>query len=116
MTRSRKGHNGSVGRGCTPRLIVDMIGRAPGLAAWLGSVAPPRARGTMTVAIVPDARVRALNRQFRKKDKPTDVLSFPSDERGYLGDVVIASGVAMRQAREARQPVGAELRGGGAQR
>jgi probable rRNA maturation factor len=38
------------------------------------------------------------------------VLSFPSDERGYLGDVVIASGVAARQAREAGHPLATELR------
>lgn len=64
----------------------------------------------MTVAIVSDARVRALNRQFRKKDAATDVLSFPSDDRGYLGDVVIASGVAARQARAAGHPLATELR------
>src|SRR5258706_14403400 len=72
------------------RLVVDVVTtgalRAPALAAWLWSIAPARARGHMTVALVPDARVRALNRQYRKKDKPTDVLSFPADERGYLGD------------------------------
>ena len=64
----------------------------------------------MTVAIVSDARVRALNRQYRKKDTATDVLSFPSDDRGYLGDVVIASGVAARQAREAGHSLATELR------
>jgi len=64
----------------------------------------------MTVAIVSDARVRALNRQYRRKDTATDVLSFPSDERGYLGDVVIAAGVAKRQAREAGHPLTTELR------
>jgi probable rRNA maturation factor len=84
--------------------------RAPGLASWLASIAPSRARGTVTVAIVSDARVRALNRQYRRKDKVTDVLSFPSDERGYLGDVVIAAGVAARQAREAGHTLATELR------
>ena len=64
----------------------------------------------MTVAIVSDARVRALNRQYRKKDKATDVLSFTSEERGFLGDVVIASGVAARQAREAGHSLAIELR------
>jgi len=64
----------------------------------------------MTVAIVSDARVRALNREYRRQDKPTDVLSFPSDERGYLGDVVIAAGVAARQARAAGHSLGTELR------
>ncbi len=95
-------------------LVVEVVvhgrARAAGLAAWLTSVAPVAARGTITVAIVPDARVRALNRKFRGKDKPTDVLSFPSDQRGYLGDVVIASGVAARQARQVGHPVGTELR------
>ncbi len=37
--------------------------------------------------------MRALNRQFRGKDKVTDVLSFPAETRGFLGDVVIAGGV-----------------------
>jgi len=64
----------------------------------------------MTVAIVPDARVRALNRQYRKKDTATDVLSFSSGEPGILGDVVIASGVAARQAREAGHSLATELR------
>ena len=92
------------------RLEVEVIGRAPGLARWLASVSPARARGTMTVALVSDARVRALNRQFRRKNEPTDVLSFPSDETGYLGDVVIARGVATRQARAAGHSLGTELR------
>ena len=91
-------------------LSIEVVGRAPGLAAWLSSVAPARARGAMTVAIVSDARVRALNRRFRQKDKTTDVLSFPSEERGYLGDVVISSGVAARQARAAGHSLATELR------
>jgi probable rRNA maturation factor len=96
------------------KLVVDVVKpggmRAPGLAAWLASIAPSRARGTVTVAIVSDARVRTLNRQYRRKDKVTDVLSFPSGERGYLGDVVIAAGVAARQAREAGHTLATELR------
>jgi probable rRNA maturation factor len=97
-----------------PRLQVDIVTsgrvRPSGLGRWLQRVAPARACGAMTVAIVPDARVRALNRRFRKKDQPTDVLSFPADERGYLGDVVIAAGVASRQAREAGHSLQTELR------
>src|SRR5262245_30411536 len=97
-----------------PSLKVDVVTsgtiRVPRLGAWLASVAPRRARGAMTVAVVSDARVRALNRKYRHKDKPTDVLSFPSDERGYLGDVVIAEGVAGRQAREAGHSRATELR------
>ena len=126
----------SVGRGFTPRqagrpdsalrassgkkgppcgrLRVEVVAtstiRAPGLGAWLASVAPARARGSVTIAIVPDARVRALNRRYRKEDTSTDVLSFPSGVRGYLGDVVIAAGVAKRQAREAGHALATELR------
>lgn len=96
------------------RLHVDVltsgIVRAPGLSRWLGSVAPARARGNVSVAIVPDTRVRLLNRQYRKQDVPTDVLSFPSGERGRLGDIVIAAGVARRQARAAGHSLQTELR------
>ena len=95
-------------------LAVDVVTppgvRAAGLASWLRRIAPARARGGMTVAIVPDARVHALNRRYRKKDRPTDVLSFPSGERGYLGDVVIAAGVARRQAKAAGHSLQTELR------
>ena len=96
------------------RLAVDVVTasgvRAPGLGPWLAGVAPARARGSMTVAIVPDARVRALNREYRRTDAATDVLSFPSGERGFLGDVVIAGGVARRQAGEAGHSLQTELR------
>lgn len=90
-----------------------------GLAAWLGGAAPARARGDVTVALVSDGRMRALNRSFRGKDYATDVLSFPSDAQAtpagfrgdrYLGDIVIATGVARRQADEARHSIGTEIR------
>jgi probable rRNA maturation factor len=51
-----------------------------------------------------------LNRQFRRKDQPTDVLSFPSDTPEFLGDLVIAAGVARRQAREAGHSYAVELK------
>ena len=90
--------------------------RAPGLAAWLVKVAPARARGDVAVAIVPDARIRALNTQYRHRDQSTDVLSFPADPRSpipdspELGDIVIAAGVARRQARDAGHSYAAELK------
>lgn len=84
--------------------------RAPGLAAWLTAVAPARARGDVVIAIVDDRRIRALNRTFRGKHMATDVLSFPAGEPGRLGDIVIAAGVARRQAREAGHAVATELR------
>ncbi|MEO8681944.1 MAG: rRNA maturation RNase YbeY, partial [Vicinamibacterales bacterium] len=49
-----------------------------GLRQWLARVAPASARGDVSVALVSDRRMRALNRQFRGKDNATDVLSFPA--------------------------------------
>jgi probable rRNA maturation factor len=101
--------------------VTDADGRAVrdgGLGAWLASVAPARGRGEVGVALVSDARIRALNKRYRRKDAPTDVLSFPADApdhiRGgpaaYLGDIVIATGIARRQAKEARHSYQSELR------
>jgi probable rRNA maturation factor len=67
-------------------------------------VAPAAARGTVSVAVVSDARVRALNHRYRQSDRATDVLSFSYGEANarrsgrFLGDIVIARGVARRQA------------------
>ena len=81
-----------------------------GLATWLADVAPARARGEVTVALVTDGQVRALNSRYRRKNAPTDVLSFPADEPHQLGDVVIAAGVAQRQAKAAGHALRTELR------
>jgi probable rRNA maturation factor len=101
--------------------------RAAGLGRWLARIAPARARGVISVALVSDGRVRALNRQYRRKDYTTDVLSFPATSSprkpvfpsvspassvvdSFLGDIVIARGVARRQAREARHSERTEIR------
>jgi probable rRNA maturation factor len=89
-----------------------------GLAPWLSRIAPAAAKGDVSVAIVSDRRMRALNRQFRGKDKVTDVLSFPSDpstslrasDRSFMGDIIIASGVAKQQAKAAGHSVQTEIR------
>jgi probable rRNA maturation factor len=94
--------------------VVDARGRAlraPGLAAWLKRVAPARVAGEVTIAVVPDARSRTLNQTYRGKDAATDVLSFPAGgPDGLLGDIVIARGVAKRQAREAGHSESTEWR------
>ena len=92
--------------------------RAPGLASWLAGAAPAGARGEVAVAIVPDARIKTLNKRYRRADRATDVLSFAADQsaRGPdrasrdLGDIVIASGVARRQARAAGHAYSTELK------
>jgi probable rRNA maturation factor len=100
-----------------------------GLATWLAGAAPARARGEVTVALISDARMRTLNRSYRNKDYATDVLSFPAfadasatagkppvapragaSAPHYLGDIVIATGVAQRQADEVGHPVGTEIK------
>ncbi|MDQ6666587.1 MAG: rRNA maturation RNase YbeY [Acidobacteriota bacterium] len=52
------------------------------------------------VLIAGDVELRRLNRQFREKDGTTDVLSFPSDVDGYLGDIAISWRRAAVQANE----------------
>lgn len=68
----------------------------------------------VALVLTSDADVRALNAQFRGKDKPTNVLSFPSEDASSiqaitgetlpLGDVVIAYETVMREAREEGKP------------
>ena len=93
---------------------------AGAVGPWLERVAPRAARGEVAVALVGDRKMRALNRRYRGVDRATDVLAFPADRpaagrapRGaprVLGDVVIATGVARRQARAAGHPLETELR------
>ncbi|MBE3596631.1 MAG: rRNA maturation RNase YbeY [Hydrogenibacillus sp.] len=56
--------------------------------------------GEVSVLFVGDAEIRRLNREFRNVDRPTDVLSFPLDEPGMLGDIVISIPRARAQAEE----------------
>jgi probable rRNA maturation factor len=135
---TRTPHNRSHARSASLRrarlsvAVSDERGRsvraAGGLGPWLAAIAPARARGSVDVALVSDARVRALNREYRGHDSTTDVLSFPalSPERPpssrrrrrvapvtpltCLGDIVIARGVARRQARAAGHSQQTELR------
>jgi len=60
--------------------------------------------------IADDSEVRRLNREFRAKDYPTDVLSFPAaGANGFLGDIAISFEQARRQAAEYGHTVGQEL-------
>lgn len=69
-------------------------------AARLALDHPPRRRRAVTILLTGDQRLRELNCQFRGKDKPTNVLSFTSDDPAYWGDVVLALGVVRREARD----------------
>jgi probable rRNA maturation factor len=57
--------------------------------------------GRVNLLLTGNAEMRALNRQFRRKDKPTDVLSFPSDTQGngkYVGEIAISADIASDNA------------------
>ncbi len=61
--------------------------------------------------IASDQELRRLNRQFRKKDYATDVLSFPAPAAdGFLGEIAISFDRARQQAAERRHDVGHEIK------
>jgi probable rRNA maturation factor len=61
------------------------------------------AKRRFTILLADDARLKTLNQDFRGKKKPTNVLSFPSDEAGYAGDIAIAYGVTQAEALAAKK-------------
>jgi probable rRNA maturation factor len=81
------------------RRVSRGVPAAPRLRAW-ACAALGRARGAVTVRVVGAAESRRLNQRFRGKDTPTNVLSFPYDVPGALGDVVICAPVVNREARQ----------------
>lgn len=66
-------------------------------------------RVSLAVALVSDRAIRALNRTFLHRDRPTDVLAFPANDSAYVGDIVISVGRARVQARAAGHAVGTEI-------
>jgi probable rRNA maturation factor len=97
------------------RLRVDYLARTPApdtvafrrwvRAALRGWGRPGAAVG---IRIVGSAESRRLNRDYRKKDKPTNVLSFPFEappgtKTDVLGDLVLCATVVRREAREQRK-------------
>ena len=83
------------------------------LTAFLAQAAEAvRLRGEVSVLLTTDAEIRRLNREFRHKDKPTDVLSFPAGDPGrscMAGDVAISVETAARQAEAAGHALVREL-------
>jgi probable rRNA maturation factor len=59
-------------------------------------------KGTVNVLVTGSAELRSLNRRFRSKDQPTDVLSFPPGPgfvNGLAGDIAISADIARKNAR-----------------
>ena len=65
----------------------------------------------LSVALVDDEQMRELNRRYRGRDRPTDVLAFPMDSADgpLLGDVVISVDTALVQAKLASQALEEEV-------
>ena len=63
----------------------------------------------VSIAFVDDEAMTALNRKFRRKNKTTDVLTFPGEDR-FLGDIVISVDQARRQAADEKHSTATEVR------
>ena len=66
----------------------------------------------LCLVLVGNAEIRKLNAKFRKKDYPTDVLSFPAGDQlpvSILGDVVISVEKAKAQSKERRRTFNEEM-------
>lgn len=64
----------------------------------------------LSVVFCDDAFIHELNRDYRGKDKPTDVLSFPQDlESGLLGDLIISIPTSLRQAKARKARLADEI-------
>jgi probable rRNA maturation factor len=65
------------------------------------AAAPDAPSGDIVILLTNDVEVHELNRRFRGKDTPTNVLSFPAgaNPHGHLGDVALALGVCAAEAR-----------------
>ncbi|WP_420381915.1 rRNA maturation RNase YbeY [Novosphingobium sp.] len=99
---------------------IDWEALAAAAAQATAAVAPELAHDTMLVSLVlaDDDEVHALNKQWRARDKATNVLSFPMLSReevlraaaapaapAMLGDMILAHGVCMREADEKGIPM-----------
>lgn len=75
----------------------------------------PSRRYTLSVSLVSQTKIGELNRRFRHKNKPTDVLSFPQLVKGmdlfdqHIGDIMICTAIARQQAKTRGVLVEAEM-------
>ncbi len=67
-------------------------------------------RGEVNVRIASNRELQELNRRFRKKNEPTDVLSFPSETPKLAGDIAISGEIAAANAGEMGHPTQTELK------
>ena len=64
----------------------------------------------LSVVLVSDRKISQMNRQYRGKEGPTDVLSFYYNDPHYLGDIIISVETALKQAEEMGHSIERELK------
>src|SRR3954451_23400514 len=83
----------------------------PSLEAFAETLRARVSRGREFHCLVTgDSELARLNKRYREKDGPTDVLSFPMEAEGYVGDLAISLARARSQARQFGHSVEEELR------
>jgi probable rRNA maturation factor len=82
-------------RGLLPKLA------AAAEAARKAAKLPARSR--FTILLAGNARLKTLNHDYRGKNKPTNVLSFPANQDDYRGDIALAYGVTRAEALAAKK-------------
>ncbi|MEM8936754.1 MAG: rRNA maturation RNase YbeY [Pseudomonadota bacterium] len=58
----------------------------------------PAVQGEIAILLASDTKMRHLNAEFRGKHAPTNVLAFPGDENGFLGDIALGFETCRREA------------------
>ena len=66
--------------------------------------------GEVSISVTSDREMQALNRRFRKKNEPTDVLTFPSASAASAGDIAISLEIAAANAAELRHSLATEVK------
>lgn len=89
------------------RSVVDLNERSFNVVAAVMKKVKGAKKGEIALVFTNDAEIREINHQFRSKNKATNVLSFPSDEVGEVGDVILALETIKREAKEQGKAIAA---------
>src|SRR5947209_9335003 len=114
-----KNERRSAAAGHRRAMTIGVSGRAPEvsrteLRRWVRTVLQHlnQTQAELSLALVTDPEIHDLNRRYRGKDRPTDVLSFPladALQSSLLGEVVISVETAARQAQRRGHSLREEL-------